>query len=195
MSQFWDRAKWLSDIVIDFRSRGPRFKTQWRHCVVSLSKAFYPLLSPIVTQEDGENIPTWLKISLLGWKYDQHKQTITRPYQEKISCRNTGACLKWLLSERPKIGFQDQLLLNAGQKYCRMLLGEHSAILLTFIKLPFVLKIFVLSIFSGTDFTVCWMEEWGDQLSNWFLKRTIQVDSISFKRGIGWGLVPPYSVM
>ena len=24
-----------------------------------------------------------------------------------------------------KIGFQDQLLLNAGQKYCRMLQGEH----------------------------------------------------------------------
>ena len=30
-----------------------------------------------------------------------------------------------------------------------MLPMEHSAILLTFIKLPFVLKIFVLSIFSG----------------------------------------------
>ena len=35
-----------------------------------------------------------------------------------------------------KIGFQDQLLLNAGQKYCRMLQTEHSAILSTFIKLP-----------------------------------------------------------
>ena len=51
------------------------------------------------------------------------------------------------LSKRPKIGFQDQLSLNAGQKYCRMLQGEHSAILSTFIKLPFVIKIFVLSIF------------------------------------------------
>ena len=29
-----------------------------------------------------------------------------------------------------------------------MLQGEHSAILLTFIKLPFVIKIFVLSIFE-----------------------------------------------
>ena len=47
---------------------------------------------------------------------------------------------------RPKIGFQDQLSLNAGQKYCRMLQGEHSAILSTFIKLPYVIKIFVLSI-------------------------------------------------
>ena len=38
-----------------------------------------------------------------------------------------------------------------------MLQGEHSAILLTFIKLPFVIKIFVLSIFEWplyTGFTV-----------------------------------------
>ena len=38
-----------------------------------------------------------------------------------------------------------------------MLQGEHSAILSTFIKLPFVIKIFVLSILSGrfyTGFTV-----------------------------------------
>ena len=60
-------------------------------------------------------------------------------------------------SKRPKIGFQALLSLNAGQKYCRMLQGEHSAILLTFIKLPFVIKIFVLSIFEWplkTGFTV-----------------------------------------
>ena len=30
-------------------------------------------------------------------------------------------CVKRPLSNRPKIGFKDQLLLNAGQKYCRML--------------------------------------------------------------------------
>ena len=56
-----------------------------------------------------------------------------------------------------KIDFQDQLSLNAGQKYCRMLQEEHSAILLTCIKLPFVIKIFVLSIFEWpfyTGFTV-----------------------------------------
>ena len=54
--------------------------------------------------------------------------------------------------------FQDQLSLDAGKKYCRMLQGEHSAILSTFIKLPFVIKIFVLSIFEWplyTGFTVC----------------------------------------
>ena len=66
-------------------------------------------------------------------------------------------CVKRPLSERPKIGFYDQLLLNAGQRYCRMLQGEHSGILSTFIKLPFVIKTFVLSIFGWpfyTDFTV-----------------------------------------
>ena len=66
-------------------------------------------------------------------------------------------CVKQPLSKRPQIGFQDQLLLNAGQKYCRMLQGEHSAILLTFIKLPYVIKIFVMTIFEWpfyTGFTV-----------------------------------------
>ena len=55
--------------------------------------------------------------------------------------------------------FQDRLSLNAGQKYCRMLQGEHSAILSTFIKLPFVNKIFVLCMFKWplkTGFTVSW---------------------------------------
>ena len=50
------------------------------------------------------------------------------------------------LSKIPKIGFQEQLSLNTSQKYCRMLQGEHSAILSTFIKQPIVIKIFVLSI-------------------------------------------------
>ena len=57
------------------------------------------------------------------------------------------------LSKRPKIGSQDQLSLNAGQKYCRMLQWEHSAIFPTFIKLPSVIKIFVLSIFEWPFYT------------------------------------------
>ena len=57
-------------------------------------------------------------------------------------------CVKWPLSKRLKIGFQDQLSLNAGQKYCIMLQGEHSAIFLIFNKLQFVIKIFVLSIYE-----------------------------------------------
>ena len=62
----------------------------------------------------------------------------------------TGASL----SKDRKIGFQDRLSLNAGQKYCRMLQGEHSAILLTLIKLSFVILIFVLSIFECPFYTV-----------------------------------------
>ena len=70
--------------------------------------------------------------------------------------------VKWLLSKRPKIGFQDQLTLNAGQEYCRMLQGEHSAILLTgalcnTFDLHFApichFKIFVLSIFEWLFYT------------------------------------------
>ena len=67
----------------------------------------------------------------------------------KETLANVISTVKPVLSghskRRPKIVCQDQLSLNAGQKYCRML---HSAILSTFIKLPFVIKIFVLSIFE-----------------------------------------------
>ena len=62
-------------------------------------------------------------------------------------------CEKRPLSKILKIGFQDQVLLNAGQKYCRMLQREHSAMLLTFIKLPIVIKIFVLSISQWPFYT------------------------------------------
>ena len=66
-------------------------------------------------------------------------------------------CLKWPLKKKTKIVFQDRLLLNSSQKYCRMLQGEHSAILSIFIKLPFAIKTFVLSCFEWplkTGFTV-----------------------------------------
>ena len=43
----------------------------------------------------------------------------------------------------PNIGFQYRLSLNTGQKYCRMLQGEYSATLSTFIKLPFSINCFV----------------------------------------------------
>ena len=75
---------------------------------------------------------------------------------KRFCCVQKNLC-KTTTLKRPKISFQDQLLLNAGQKYCRMLQGEHSAILLTFIKLPFAIIIFVLSFFewpSYTGFTV-----------------------------------------
>ena len=72
---------------------------------------------------------------------------------QTIITEYSKTCVKRPLSKRPKIVFQDQLSLTAGQKYCRM----YSAKLSTFIKLPFVIKVFVLSIFEWpfyTGFTV-----------------------------------------
>ena len=46
--------------------------------------------------------------------------------------RYSKTCLKRALSKIPQIGNQDQLSLNADQKYCRMLQREHSAILSIF---------------------------------------------------------------
>ena len=72
------------------------------------------------------------------------------------------SCMKRPFSKRPKVGSQDQLSLNSGQKYCRMLQGEHSATLSTFIKLLFVIKIFVLSFLKWplkTGFTVLYFSK------------------------------------
>ena len=44
------------------------------------------------------------------------------------------------------------------KSYCRMLQEEHSAILSTFVKLPFVIKSFILSFFEwllNTGFFLC----------------------------------------
>ena len=66
----------------------------------------------------------------------QDTQLNTRPILPKIKLNTVKICLKWPLKKRPKIDFQDRLLLNSGQKYYRM---EHSAILSTFFRLPFQL--------------------------------------------------------
>ena len=102
--------------------------------------------------------------------YEQHKMNLV--------CSDRGVCgykvsysVKRPSSKRLKFGFQDQLSLNAGQKYCRMLQVEHSAILLTFIKLPIVIKIFVLSLFEWplkTGFTA-----FLKKTEIWFLRQII----------------------
>ena len=57
-------------------------------------------------------------------------------------------CLNRPLKKKTKIDFQDRLSLNAGQKFLQNAPREYSAILLTFIKLQFVFKTFILSIFE-----------------------------------------------
>ena len=81
--------------------------------------------------------------------------TTYKLFCKQYETRYSKTCVKRPISQRQKIGFQDKLSLNAGQKYCRML--RNSAILSTFIKQPFLIKIFVLSIFEWpfyTGFTV-----------------------------------------
>ena len=75
------------------------------------------------------------------------------PTSNTVTAINSETCVKRPLSKRPKIGFQDQLSLNAGQKNCRMLQREHSAILPSSIKHPFVIKTFVLSFFEWPFYT------------------------------------------
>ena len=72
-------------------------------------------------------------------------------------------CLKGPLSKEPKIVFKTNYRLMKVKSIAECSKGsilqylEHSAILLTFIKLPFVIKVFVLSIFEWqlkTGFTI-----------------------------------------
>ena len=65
--------------------------------------------------------------------------------------------------------------LNAGQKYYRMLQGEHSAILSNFIKLPFSIMTLVLSISKWplkTYFTVTaeGVDACYKQVITWFVR-------------------------
>ena len=76
--------------------------------------------------------------------YITERLLMGRKESNQTNKQNSKTCLKRPLKEKRKNGFQDPLSLNAGQKYCRMLQGEHSAILSTFIKLPF----FILTIFE-----------------------------------------------
>ena len=57
----------------------------------------------------------------------QIKHSFTEPPHSCLLYSKTG--LKRPLKRRLKIVFQDRLLLNAGQKYCRMLQGEQESIL------------------------------------------------------------------
>ena len=71
--------------------------------------------------------------------------SLTDPWDNGIYSKT---CLKRPLKRTTKNGFRDRSSLNAGQKYCRMLQRERSAMLLTCIKLPVAIKTFVLSIFE-----------------------------------------------
>ena len=90
------------------------------------------------------------QIKTLNYEFEDEPPFVTfsefLPYitGEYGVCKYSKTCLKRPPLKKTKIGFQYRLSLNAGQKNCRML--QDSAILSTSIKLPFVIKIFLLSI-------------------------------------------------
>ena len=100
----------------------------WSFLFTSWNVIFTPKVDPLSDVDTIANVKSWFCIIPI-------KNTV-KPVLSSHSKR------------RPKIGLKERLLLNAGQKYCRMLQGEHSAILSTFTKLQFVIKIYVLSIFE-----------------------------------------------
>ena len=105
-------------------------------------------------------VQTVFKLSADGHSR-QRINSLSDKEKNTLVCSKT--CLKQPLKRKTKIGFQDRLSLNAGQKYCRMLQGEHSAILSAYIKLPFAIKTFVLSIFEWllkAGFTVVSIKDW-----------------------------------
>ena len=74
----------------------------------------------------------------------------------EVKDKYSKSCVKRPLSNRPKIGFQ---YINYRLMQVKSIAEwEHSAILLTCIKLPYVIKTFVMSIFEWpfhTGFAVC----------------------------------------
>ena len=98
-----------------------------------------------------------------AWELSKHKSARAQRCmgylyfgKEQVS-DYSKTCLKRPLKKIPKLVFKTDYRLMQVKKYCRMLQGEHSAILSTFIKVPFVINILVLSIFEWplkTGFTV-----------------------------------------
>ena len=72
-------------------------------------------------------------------------------FSSKLKLNTVNPVLSGHSKRRPKLGFQNQILLNAGQKYCRMFQREHSAMLSVichedhlFFFLLFIFTIFLL---------------------------------------------------
>ena len=73
--------------------------------------------------------------------------TISYIFPSSLKLNTVKPVLSGHSKRRPKLGFQNQISLNVGQKYCRMLQREHSAILSIFMKIPFVTKIVFFSFY------------------------------------------------
>ena len=81
----------------------------------------YSLISIFLQVSVGEET----SFSLALFETLKTVSAVWRPIQKNL-CK-----MATLKKKKKKIGFENQLLLYAGQKYCRMLQGEYSAILWT----------------------------------------------------------------
>ena len=141
-------AWWLIGRVLDYGTRGCRLEPHRSHCVESLSKTLNPLLSTGSTQEDpsqhdwktvywdvknqNQTKVLWVLCKNLQFGLMEHGRDIVIKHTCSCMCyselflklefyiKMSKTCLK-LPSKKTKIGSQDRLSLNAGQKYCRML--------------------------------------------------------------------------
>ena len=102
------------------------------------------------------------------------------PYKLDSELQYSKTCLKRPLKNNTKIGSHDRLSLNAGQRYCRMLQGMHSAIISTFIKEPFVINILVLSTYKAADQSTHRFTIWKTLRYSWFHR-----PSVLFRISIG----------
>ena len=105
--------------------------------IQQLSKVLNHLIDQHHLNKDGfgmdvtlcEDLSELLLMYRLIWK--QNYQLITKfpqvqqnHFSQFIRIWYSKTCVKHSLSKRLKIDFQDQLLFNAGQKFCRMLQGD-----------------------------------------------------------------------
>ena len=108
-------------------------------------------------------VPQCLNVTEERWHKQDLLYTVKPVLYSKI-------CVKNPLSKDQKLVFKTNYRLMHVRKYCRM----HSAILSTFIKLPFVIKVFVLSTFEWqfyTGFTVQSNETQENIVYNVYLKK------------------------
>ena len=104
-----------------------------------VTEAFYRVCS---LEGSGGTPPVWARGEVLwqkkGFRAFQRAKMSPQDTQlntfatfsSKLKLNTVNPVLSGHSKRRPKLGFQNQILLNAGQKYCRMFQREHSAMLL-----------------------------------------------------------------
>ena len=91
-----------------------------------------PKFRTVVSYSKKSRQTAQTQLRLLLQSYSDMCFVKTSPENQHFILSTVKPVLSGLSKRRPKIGFQYGLLLMAGQKYCRMLQREHSAILSTF---------------------------------------------------------------